>query len=106
MLVKEKSSMTSAQPESKNKDRITAISQWKQNALIKNDLKHGQHKAEPEQAEWEIENHEAVFAYCPERVLPGKVVEELVTNDRVIGGMSAKASHMAVALYKTFVEGE
>ncbi|MCB8747862.1 UDP-N-acetyl-D-mannosamine dehydrogenase [Rhodoferax sp. U2-2l] len=44
-------------------------------------------------------------AYCPERVLPGKVVHELVSNDRVIGGMTAKASTMAVALYKTFVEG-
>lgn len=45
-------------------------------------------------------------AYCPERVLPGKVVHELVSNDRVIGGMTRKASDMAVALYKTFVEGE
>lgn len=46
------------------------------------------------------------IAHCPERVLPGKVVEELVTNDRVIGGMSEKANEMAIALYKTFVEGE
>jgi len=46
------------------------------------------------------------IAYCPERVLPGKVVHELVANDRVIGGMTRKASEMAVALYKTFVEGE
>ena len=45
-------------------------------------------------------------AYCPERVLPGKVVHELVANDRVIGGMTRKASELAVALYKTFVEGE
>ena len=45
-------------------------------------------------------------AHCPERVLPGKVVHELVSNDRVIGGMTRKASEMAVALYKTFVEGE
>lgn len=46
------------------------------------------------------------IAYCPERVLPGKVVHELVTNDRIIGGMTAKASQMAVALYRCFVEGE
>jgi len=52
------------------------------------------------------EDADVQIAHCPERVLPGKVVEELVTNDRVIGGMSDKASHMAVALYKTFVEGE
>lgn len=257
MLLKEKSAKTSVQPESKDKGQITAISQWKQNALIKNDLEYSQHKAEPEQVDWEIDNHEAVFntismiglgyiglptatlfasrkkkvigvdisehavntinqgkihivepglealvktavqdgylratttpepadaflvavptpfkedhqpdlsyiqaaaqaiapvlakgnlvilestspvgateqmaewlaqarpdlsfpqqageeadiqiAHCPERVLPGKVVEELVSNDRVIGGMSAKASQMAVVLYKTFVEGE
>lgn len=45
-------------------------------------------------------------AHCPERVLPGHVVRELVSNDRVIGGMTQKASEMAVRLYKTFVEGE
>ena len=45
------------------------------------------------------------IAYCPERVLPGKVVHELVANDRVIGGMTDKATEMASALYKTFVEG-
>nr|WP_219929629.1 UDP-N-acetyl-D-mannosamine dehydrogenase [Achromobacter pulmonis] len=45
------------------------------------------------------------IAYCPERVLPGKVVHELVANDRVIGGMTNKATGMASALYKTFVEG-
>lgn len=45
------------------------------------------------------------IAYCPERVLPGKVVHELVANDRVIGGMANKANEMASALYKTFVEG-
>jgi UDP-N-acetyl-D-mannosaminuronic acid dehydrogenase len=46
------------------------------------------------------------IAYCPERVLPGKVVHELVANDRVIGGMTRKAGEMAAALYKVFVEGE
>ncbi|HDT6079022.1 TPA: UDP-N-acetyl-D-mannosamine dehydrogenase [Aeromonas veronii bv. veronii] len=45
------------------------------------------------------------IAYCPERVLPGKVVHELVANDRVIGGMTNKATEMVSALYKTFVEG-
>jgi UDP-N-acetyl-D-mannosaminuronic acid dehydrogenase len=45
------------------------------------------------------------IAYCPERVLPGTVVHELVANDRVIGGMTNKATEMASALYKTFVEG-
>lgn len=44
-------------------------------------------------------------AYCPERVLPGRVVHELVSNDRVIGGMTQKATEMATALYRIFVEG-
>lgn len=45
-------------------------------------------------------------AHCPERVLPGHVVRELVENDRVIGGMSVRCSERAVELYKTFVKGE
>jgi len=45
-------------------------------------------------------------AHCPERVLPGHVLRELVQNDRVIGGMTAKCSEKAAALYKTFVKGE
>jgi UDP-N-acetyl-D-mannosaminuronic acid dehydrogenase len=52
------------------------------------------------------EEADVQVAHCPERVLPGKVVHELVSNDRVIGGMTNKASEMAVSLYKTFVEGE
>jgi UDP-N-acetyl-D-mannosaminuronic acid dehydrogenase len=45
-------------------------------------------------------------AHCPERVLPGYVLQELVSNDRVIGGMSPACSERAVELYKTFVRGE
>lgn len=45
-------------------------------------------------------------AHCPERVLPGHVVRELVQNDRVIGGISATCSKRSVELYKIFVEGE
>jgi len=46
------------------------------------------------------------IAYCPERVLPGHVMRELVENDRVIGGMTPACSAAAAALYKNFVEGE
>ena len=46
------------------------------------------------------------IAHCPERVLPGRVMQELITNDRVIGGMTSKCSEMACALYKVFVSGE
>lgn len=46
------------------------------------------------------------IAYCPERVLPGHILRELVQNDRVIGGMTPVCSAMAVQLYKQFVEGD
>ncbi|MCF7478248.1 UDP-N-acetyl-D-mannosamine dehydrogenase [Vibrio sp. J2-4] len=46
------------------------------------------------------------IAHCPERVLPGHVVRELVENDRVIGGLTPKCSQRSVELYKTFVQGE
>jgi UDP-N-acetyl-D-mannosaminuronic acid dehydrogenase len=45
-------------------------------------------------------------AYCPERVLPGKVVHELISNDRIIGGLTPACSEKAKALYQTFVAGE
>ena len=44
-------------------------------------------------------------AHCPERVLPGQVLQELVSNDRIIGGMTAVCSKKAQALYKKFVKG-
>lgn len=46
------------------------------------------------------------LAYCPERVLPGKIVSELVQNDRVIGGFSECCASRARALYETFVRGQ
>lgn len=52
------------------------------------------------------ENADVNIAHCPERVLPGHVVRELVENDRVIGGMSTRCSERSVELYKTFVLGE
>ncbi len=45
-------------------------------------------------------------AHCPERVLPGHVVKELVENDRVIGGISTNCSEQAIELYKSLVKGE
>lgn len=57
----------------------------------------------PQQA---AEAADVQIAYCPERVLPGRVVHELVDNDRVIGGMTRTATFMAAALYKTFVQGD
>lgn len=46
------------------------------------------------------------LAYCPERVLPGKVIQEVVNNDRVIGGVTADCSDLAVAFYKHAVKGD
>jgi UDP-N-acetyl-D-mannosaminuronic acid dehydrogenase len=46
------------------------------------------------------------IAYCPERVLPGNVMHELVHNDRVIGGVNENATQKAIVFYKQFVKGE
>ncbi|AYA09100.1 MULTISPECIES: UDP-N-acetyl-D-mannosamine dehydrogenase [Rahnella] len=46
------------------------------------------------------------IAYCPERVLPGQVMVELIKNDRVIGGMTSVCSRRASDLYNIFLEGE
>ena len=45
------------------------------------------------------------IAYCPERVLPGNVIYELVHNDRVIGGMDEASTDKAIAFYSQFVQG-
>lgn len=47
-----------------------------------------------------------LLAYCPERVLPGRILEELVENDRVIGGLDAAGALRAAELYGLFVHGE
>ncbi len=52
------------------------------------------------------DNADIKIAHCPERVLPGHVLRELVENDRVIGGMSQACSEKAISLYKIFVKGE
>lgn len=52
------------------------------------------------------EKSDISIAYCPERVLPGRVIQELVENDRVVGGMTPRCATRASALYKMFVEGE
>lgn len=46
------------------------------------------------------------MAYCPERVLPGKIMTELVENDRVVGGLTPAATAAVAAFYRTFVHGE
>ena len=46
------------------------------------------------------------IAYCPERVLPGNVIHELVHNDRVIGGIDEASTEKAIAFYSRFVKGQ
>lgn len=46
------------------------------------------------------------IAYCPERVIPGNVIYELVHNDRVIGGIDTESTDKAVEFYSRFVKGE
>jgi UDP-N-acetyl-D-mannosaminuronic acid dehydrogenase len=46
------------------------------------------------------------IAYCPERVLPGKILEELINNDRSIGGITPRCARKALTFYKRFVRGE
>lgn len=49
---------------------------------------------------------DVLLAYCPERIIPGNMVAELVENDRIIGGLSPASTEAATALYATFVRGE
>ena len=46
------------------------------------------------------------LAHCPERVLPGKIIDELIHNDRIIGGITPECSKKASEVYGQFVEGE
>ncbi|HEB9312193.1 TPA: UDP-N-acetyl-D-mannosamine dehydrogenase [Campylobacter coli] len=52
------------------------------------------------------EESDIKIAHCPERVLPGQVIRELVENDRIIGGMTQQCTEQAANLYKIFVQGE
>ena len=52
-------------------------------------------------------NIDTIFiAYSPERVLPGKIIKELIKNDRVVGGINIESTKKASKFYRTFVEGE
>jgi UDP-N-acetyl-D-mannosaminuronic acid dehydrogenase len=53
------------------------------------------------------ENGEDIYvAHCPERVLPGRIMIEIVTNDRVIGGLTPKCAEKAASIYRLFAQGE
>ncbi len=54
----------------------------------------------------EKNNSKLYIAHCPERVLPGQIMRELVENDRIVGGITPEATAKTVEFYKTFVSGE
>ena len=53
-----------------------------------------------------VDTSKLYIAHCPERVLPGRIMIELVENDRIVGGTTAEATEATVEFYNTFVEGE
>lgn len=53
-----------------------------------------------------VDIDELFIAYCPERVLPGKIMTELVENDRVVGGLTPEASRIVADFYRGFVRGD
>ena len=53
-----------------------------------------------------VNTDEVHIAYCPERVLPGKIMIELVENDRVVGGLNPEATKIVSEFYRSFVRGE
>jgi UDP-N-acetyl-D-mannosaminuronic acid dehydrogenase len=56
--------------------------------------------------EQNINTDDISIAYCPERVLPGKIINELIENDRIVGGINDKSSINAANFYKKFIEGD
>ena len=52
-----------------------------------------------------IDTSKLYIAHCPERVLPGHIMRELVENDRIVGGLTPEATEKTVEFYKTFVSG-
>jgi len=53
-----------------------------------------------------VDTSKLYIAHCPERVLPGQIMRELVENDRIVGGTTKEATKKTVEFYKTFVDGE
>lgn len=53
-----------------------------------------------------VETSSVYIAHCPERVLPGHIMRELVENDRIVGGITPEASEKVAAFYRTFVTGD
>ena len=63
------------------------------------------HKIEEVLKEEGVDTSKIYIAHCPERVLPGHIMRELVENDRIVGGITPEATEATVAFYETFVHG-
>lgn len=60
-----------------------------------------------EMAVSEIHGKKAIhFAHCPERVLPGRIMTELIENSRIVGGLTEASTNLAAMLYRTFCKGQ
>ena len=53
-----------------------------------------------------IDTSKIYIAHCPERVLPGNIMKELIENDRIVGGVNNESTKVASTFYKQFVKGE
>lgn len=53
-----------------------------------------------------VDTDKVFIAHCPERVLPGHIMKELVENDRIVGGLTVEATEKAAGFYREFVQGE
>jgi len=63
-------------------------------------------KVESVLKEENVDTSKLFIAHCPERVLPGHIMQELVANDRIVGGITPEATEKTVEFYNTFVSGE
>ncbi|WP_187106647.1 UDP-N-acetyl-D-mannosamine dehydrogenase [Campylobacter hyointestinalis] len=64
------------------------------------------HKVEEILSQNGVDTSKIYVAHCPERVLPGKIMKELVSNDRIVGGTTYEATKATAKFYREFVEGE
>ena len=53
-----------------------------------------------------LKENQIKFAHCPERVLPGKILDEIIYNNRIVGGLTVEDSSFVKAFYETFCKGE
>lgn len=63
-------------------------------------------KVEEELKNSGVDTSKLFISHCPERVLPGHIMKELVENDRIVGGTTVEATKETIKFYETFVEGE